>query len=76
MKVYNIFDRHGEIVAVIHCASLRVIEKGVDFQPNLFNGYHAVEIGAGRQPAVLNLPLDLRVEEEKKKTVASEEKLG
>jgi hypothetical protein len=62
LKRYLIRDPHGTGVAVIEAADLRYIERGVDFQPNLFNGYHAVELGAGHNPAVLNLPVGFSIE--------------
>jgi hypothetical protein len=49
-------------VAAIEAVSVRWIPKGVDFQPNLFNGYHAVELGDGAPLAVLNLPQGMSIE--------------
>lgn len=64
MKCYKILNREGQVVAYIESTDVRWIEKGVDFQPNLFNGYHAVEIGEGAGPAVLNLPVGMSIAEE------------
>jgi hypothetical protein len=41
--------------------ALRYIRNGIDFQSNIFNGYHAVELGAGNPPAVLNVPAEMTV---------------
>jgi hypothetical protein len=37
------------------------ISNGADFQPNIFNGYHAVELGEKNPPAVLNLPVGMTI---------------
>ncbi len=56
MKFFEIIDAKGNVVAELSALDVRFIERGVDFQPNIFNGYHAVELGGENPPAVLNLP--------------------
>lgn len=56
MKRYVIRGPQGIDVAVIEAQDLRYVERGIDFQPNMFNGYHAIELVSGQHP-VLNLPI-------------------
>ena len=64
MKRWAIIANDGEtIVGFIEAASVRFIARGIDFQPNIFNGYHAVEFDEGAPPAVLNLPLEMKIVE-------------
>ncbi len=61
LKRYEIVNAGGEVVAEISSLDVRFIEKGIDFQPNLFNGYHAIELGFENPPAVLNLPESMSI---------------
>ena len=63
MKRYEIRNREGRVVGYIEAADVRWIERGIDHQPNIFNGYHAVELGEGQMPAVLNLPEGMEIRE-------------
>lgn len=56
MRFFEIIGPKGEVIAELAALDVRLIERGIDFQPNIFNGYHAVELGEGNPPAVLNLP--------------------
>jgi len=56
MKFFEIVNAGGIVIAELAALDVRFIERGIDFQPNIFNGYHAVELGEGNPPAVLNLP--------------------
>ena len=59
---YRIVTSDGDEVALIECRGVHWVERGVDFQPNIFNGYHAVELGGYNPPAVLNLPVGMKIE--------------
>jgi len=54
--IYYIRNADDALIGAIVADSVSYIERGIDFQPNLFNGYHAVEFGSENPPAVLNLP--------------------
>lgn len=56
MRFFEIIGPGGEVIAELAALDVHFIERGIDFQPNIFNGYHAVELGEGNPPAVLNLP--------------------
>ena len=62
---YKIVSSAGDTVAVISAIRARWIPNGIDFQPNLFNGYHAIEVDGVDQPIVLNVPQDLHLVEER-----------
>ncbi len=63
MKRYRIVDA-AKTIGYIEAEDIKFILHGVDHQPNLFNGYHAVELGPGQQPPVLNLPVWMRLEKD------------
>ena len=63
MKAYEILGLKGEILGMITAENVKWINEGIDFQPNIFNGYHAVEFGVSDPPGVLNLPAGMTIRE-------------
>jgi hypothetical protein len=61
MKTFEILDETGGLIGRLEAERVEFISKGADFQPNIFNGYHAVELGEKSPPAVLNLPLGMTI---------------
>jgi len=61
MKRFEIVTEQGATVGIIESEEVTMIPNGADFQPNLFNGYHAVELGEINPPAVLNLPVGMTI---------------
>ena len=62
MRTYEIL-RGGKVVALLITDGVRFITNGIDFQPNIFNSYHAIELGPHNPPAVLNLPEGMSIRE-------------
>jgi hypothetical protein len=61
MKFFELIDAQGNCIAELAALDVQFIERGIDFQPNIFNGYHAIELGEGNPPAVLNLPEGMNI---------------
>jgi hypothetical protein len=63
LKTWEILDANGKPIGILTAEDIRWIPDGIDFQPNIFNGYHAIEFGSDNPPAVLNLPKGMSVRE-------------
>lgn len=61
MKTFEILDETGGLIGRLEAERVEFISNGADFQPNIFNGYHAVELGEKNPPAVLNLPVGMTI---------------